>query len=188
MNLMHSIYEFALWFYRVNTLQIRASCWLSLGINLIERRDDLYIDYLFVYTLLTMASILVMESVLRRTGTTKYNAMLVAKAVPAGWTVPTLLLRFVDQNGAETFFCLTDDAKKAFDSCEIWRIYDMEVAAKCVRRGDTSRKYGMKSIYEVPMKLSRPLVLSNIAWPLLIRYDIVEWAILNQLEPDYFLM
>ena len=39
-----------------------------------------------------------------------------------------------------------------FDQCELWRIYDVEVPGKCVRRAEALRKYGVNSDFEIALK------------------------------------
>ena len=59
-----------------------------------------------------------MQSSIKRTGKNNYTAMLVAKAQPTNWNKSTLLLHFVEANGASAVFLTTDDAKKVFEKCE----------------------------------------------------------------------
>ena len=66
----------------------------------------------------------------------KYRAMLVAAVVPDNWGKETLLMRFVEENGASTPFYLTAAAKEQFKGCEQWKIYEMTFAGKCVRTTD----------------------------------------------------
>ncbi len=85
---------------------------------------------------------LIMASQLKRTGSFDYVAMLVAKSKPHGWQPETLLLRFVEQNGASSMFTVTGDGIGSFDACELFRIYEMPLNGRCVRSSKGANKYG----------------------------------------------
>ena len=124
---------------------------------------------------------------LRRIGQSSYVGMLLAKASPPGWAKSTLLLRFAEENGINTVFVLTDAACDKFASCEVWRIYAMEVPGKCVKTVDSGRKDGVPNIQEVRMQFPCQISLSKVAWPIPLRYDCMNWSSLNQLEVDTFI-
>ena len=54
--------------------------------------------------------VLVSVSVLRRVGTDEYQAMLVCKQMQTEWGSETLMVRFVEQDGASTLILATRDA------------------------------------------------------------------------------
>ena len=54
--------------------------------------------------------VLVSVSVLRRVGTEEYQAMLVCKQMQTEWSSETLMVRFVEQDGANTLILATRDA------------------------------------------------------------------------------
>ncbi len=50
--------------------------------------------------------------------------MLVSKCKPKRKTKEVMLLRFVEENGADAVFRVTDGALSVFEQCELGRIYD----------------------------------------------------------------
>ena len=64
----------------------------------------------------------------------KYSGILVAKGEPAKWSAETLLLRFVEENNADTVFILTGKALEQFRSCETWRAYEFTVNGSAVKK------------------------------------------------------
>jgi hypothetical protein len=96
------------------------------------------------------------------------------------------LVWFVEKDGLSTVFVLTDAAAKQFRECECWRIYEMQIAGKCVRINNTTTKYGVKHTQEVSLKFPCTLELSKQAWPVNIQYELLSWDSLNQQEPDTF--
>ena len=90
--------------------------------------------------------------------------MLVAKAKPSGWGKETLLLRFMEETGTNTAFQVAGEALKDFANCELWRVYDMEVAGSCVKSFDTESKYGVRNTQEVRLQYPCKLRLSRTAW------------------------
>ena len=118
---------------------------------------------------------------LRRVGSNEYSAMLVASGKPANWSNETLLLRFVEKNGASTPFFLTGEALQQFKKCEQWCIYDITVPGKCVKTSSGVSKYGVNSAYEVVLKLAcSKLEKSQKAWTFRFPYTFVEWSNLQQ--------
>ncbi len=85
-----------------------------------------------------------MTSAIKRTGKSKCTGMLVSKCKPK-WATEVTLLRFVEENCADAVFKATEAAIPQFDQCELWRIYDVEVPGKCVRRVEALKKYGVNS-------------------------------------------
>ena len=124
---------------------------------------------------------------LKRTGKFAYQAMLVAKALPPNWGRSTLLLRFTEKTGVSTVFIVTGDAIEKFDSCDMWRIYDMELPGKCVKQSEGIKRYGVRNTHEVRLQFPCSLSLSKKAWPVSVQYDCVHWSSLNQLENNDFI-
>ena len=94
-----------------------------------------------------------MATVLRRTGTISYSAMLAVKNKPTNWSTATLLLHFVEQPQASTVFVTTDPARAQIEKCEPFRFYDL-VPGKCVRNCPGEHKYGVQVKYEVTLKFA----------------------------------
>ena len=129
-----------------------------------------------------------MGTMLKRTGTTSYSAMLAVKNEQGGWATPTLLLHFVEQSQASTVFITTAEARSQFEKCEPGRIYDVEVPGKCVRTSSGQRNYGVQSRYEVTLKFApKTWKLSKAAWPLAFPYRFSAWSVLNQAAADTFI-
>ena len=128
-----------------------------------------------------------MATTLKRTRTSTYSATLAAKNEPANWAKPTLLLHFVEQSHASTVFVATDAARHQFLSCEVFRIYLMDVPGKCVRNCSGEQKYGVKATYEVTLKYPcKKLLLSKEVWPFAFPYNFVAWPTLNQASARTF--
>jgi hypothetical protein len=106
-----------------------------------------------------------MQSSLKRTGISKYTAMLVAKAQPTNWSKPIMLLHFVEANGATSVFVATDEAIASFQPCEKHRIYDVEVPGKCVHSSKGVERHGVKTNYEVTLKYSCKITVSKKPFP-----------------------
>ncbi len=121
-----------------------------------------------------------MTSAIKRTGKSKFTGMLVSKCKPNRAT-EVMLLRFIEENGASAVFKATEAAILQFDPCELWRIYDVEVPGKCVRRVEALKKYGVNSNFEIALKYQPKLDLSKAAWPLKFPHRPVDWLTLNQL-------
>ena len=66
------------------------------------------------------------SSVLRRVGTDEYQAMLVCKEMQTEWSSETLMVRFVEQDGANTRILATGDANTQINDFENFRIYTLE--------------------------------------------------------------
>ena len=94
-----------------------------------------------------------MMSAIKRTG--KCTGMLVSRCRQTRAT-EVMLLRFIQGNGASVVFRAIGAAIPQFDQCELWRIYDVEVPGKCVRRVEALKNYGVKSPFwscaEVPFE------------------------------------
>ena len=110
--------------------------------------------------------------------------MLVSKCKPKWKTKEVMLLRFVEENGADAVFRVTDGAISVFEHCELGRIYDLEVQGKCVHRVEALKLYGVNSNVAVDLKYHSKIGLSRAAWPLKFRYRPVDWLTLNQLDVD----
>ena len=66
------------------------------------------------------------SSVLRRVGTDEYQAMLVCKQMQTEWSSETLMVRFVEQTGANTLILATRDSNTQMNDFENFRIYTLE--------------------------------------------------------------
>ncbi len=110
--------------------------------------------------------------------------MLVSKCKPKWKTKEVMLLRFVEENGADAVFRVTDGAISIFEQCELGRIYDLEVQGKCVHRVEALKLYGVNSNVAVDLQYHSKIGLSGAAWPLTFRYRPVDWLTLNQLDVD----
>ena len=93
-----------------------------------------------------------MDTSLKRVGNNKFNAMLVASGFTGKSDSPTLLLHFVEENTASTVFVASDAAHEQLAQLELWRIYDMEVSGKCVKRARVPSRVGVRGLYEVVLK------------------------------------
>ena len=91
---------------------------------------------------------------LKRTGTNEYEAMLTAKAEMPTWNVPTLLLRFTEQNGACALFSVTKEAMAQFKTLEMNTIYRMKISGRVVQNNVLGIKFGVKGLYEVKMQFA----------------------------------
>ena len=128
-----------------------------------------------------------MDTSLKRVGNNKFNAMLVASGSTGKSDSPTLLLHFVEENTASTVFVASDAAHEQFAQLELWRIYDMEVSGKCVKRARVPSRVGVRGLYEVVLKFPlKQLSLSKRAWPFDYGYKFIPWGSLNQQEDDSF--
>ena len=65
-------------------------------------------------------------SMLKRVGTDEYQAMLVCKQMQTEWRNKTLMVRFVEQDGANTRILATGDANTQINDFENFRIYTLE--------------------------------------------------------------
>ena len=82
-----------------------------------------------------------METSLRRVGKQSYSAMLVAKATLPNRTPPQMLLHFVEETKVSTVFVVSNEAHGQFFALELWRIYDMQIDGKCVKRVPGGKKF-----------------------------------------------
>ena len=112
--------------------------------------------------------------------------MLIAKMIP-DWETKTLLCRFMEQNGIETAFILTERAIKSFEICEEDRIYDMVIPGGCVRLRKGPSKYGVFGLIEVHARVACKVRLSQIVWPAVPSYDFVDWGLLQQKQNGDFI-
>ena len=125
------------------------------------------------------------HTMLKRTGLNHYCGMLVAIASPADWSTPTTLCHFVEENGASTVFIVSDEARDQIQACEQWRIYDIVIPGKCVKKSEATFKFGVDGVYDVVAKFPFPtLKLADAGWPLRFHYNPIEWETLNQVELD----
>ena len=71
------------------------------------------------------------SSVLRRVGTDEYQAMLVCKEMQTEWSSETLMVRFVEQDGANTRILATGDANTQKNDFHNFRIYTPRIQITC---------------------------------------------------------
>ena len=114
---------------------------------------------------------------LRRVGETEYVATLIAKARPSRWKVSSLLLRFVEANGAQAVFTVSGDALDGFERCEVYKTYRLVVSAACVKRTNKNEKFGVPSELEVSLrsKATVPVAASSPAGGLGMIYHFRDW-------------
>ena len=66
------------------------------------------------------------SSVLKRVGTDEYQAMLVCTQMQTEWSSKALMVRFVEQDGANTRMLATGDANTQLNDFENFRIYTLQ--------------------------------------------------------------
>ena len=124
---------------------------------------------------------------LKRTGINEYEAMLTAKAEMPTWNVPTLLLRFTEQNGACALFSVTKEAMVQFKTLEMNTIYRMKISGRVVQNNVLGIKFGVKGLYEVKMQFAlKDLKKATTAWPLQLHYEMIEFGDLQQADVGVF--
>ena len=124
---------------------------------------------------------------LKRTGTNEYEAMLTAKAEMPTWNVPTLLLRFTEQNGACALFSVTKEAMVQFKTLEMNTIYRMKISGRAVQNNVLGIKFGVKGTYEVKMQFAlKDLKKATTAWPLQLHYEMIDFGDLQQTDVGVF--
>ena len=168
-------------------------CWwhhFGCGRDLLSRRTGSRVHFqlyrLLVSFRFTAMATPINATSLKRFGKNNYNAMIVGKSSPSGWSEETLFVRFVEQNGTNTMFIITGEALNIFKSCEKWLIYDMEIHGKCVRQCPCQEKYGFPNTQVVYLKFPCKMSLAQVAWPLALEYDCPGWDELNQRQPNTF--
>ena len=108
--------------------------------------------------------------------------MLIVKDDRKDYDPPTLLLRWVEQNGASVAFFATGEARNSFLNMETMCIYQGEIRGTCVQNVNKSSRFGVTSNVEVNLKHLTNFTLSQHAWPLQHAYDFQDWEALNQKE------
>ena len=121
-----------------------------------------------------------MISSLRKGRANNFQGMLIVKDDRTDYDPPTLLLRWVEQNGASVAFFATGEARKSFLNMETMCIYEGEIRGTCVQNANRSLRYGVASNVEVHLKYLTNFVLSKHAWPLKHAYAFQDWESLNQ--------
>ena len=124
---------------------------------------------------------------LQRTGQFTFTAMIVAKATPENWAQPTVLLRLVEKNGAETMLTATKDARNTCVALEKWRIYDFRLKGTCVRLSNSGSRYGIKCPLEVRLAFPCSPTLATSAWTPNIPYKFRDWETFTQLQDQELL-
>ena len=123
---------------------------------------------------------------LRRIGETEFVASVVGKVRPQKWKLPTLLLRFVESNGAQTVFIVTGDALAVFDRCELYKTYKMLISAASVKRDLLkihNEKFGVPSELQVSIRFKGPVPV-EVAPPstgLGMIYNFRDWNTFEQI-------
>ena len=120
---------------------------------------------------------------LQRVGETEYVATLIAKARPPRWKVSSLVLRFVEANGAQAVFTVSGDALDGFERCEVYKTYRLVVSAACVKRTNKNEKFGVPSELEVLVrsKATFPVAASSPAVGLGMIYHFRDWDTFDQI-------
>ena len=126
------------------------------------------------------------ESTLSRRKKTEFVGMLVSKARPTAWKQDTLLLRFLEKNGANAVFQIRGNAIDVFQTWEKSRIYEVSVPPTVVRHATWAPKNGVQAQFEVHLVFPCPGRVSSTAWPMVYRYNFCDWGDLNQLEAGAF--
>ena len=88
--------------------------------------SNLFLCSLNQLALLGIAHRSMSSTVLRRVGTNEYQAMLVCKQMQTEWSSETLMVRFVEQTGANTLILATRDSNTQMNDFENFRIYILE--------------------------------------------------------------
>ena len=127
-----------------------------------------------------------MVSTLSRSQKSTFIGMVVAKDEPSGWAKDTVLVRFVQEAGANAVFHATREAKQQFRDLEMLRIYEIDVPPTVVRTASWALKNGVLSKYEVHVARLCAVRLSPTAWPLIYDYKFIAWDTINQLENDSY--
>ena len=117
---------------------------------------------------------------LRKGKNNQFQGMLIVKAHRTDYDTPTLLLRWLEQNGASVAFFVTGEARDLFLHMETMCIYEGEVRGTCVQNAHKSVRYGVSSNVEVNLKYVTNFTLSKHAWPLKHAYAFQDWEGLNQ--------
>ena len=123
-----------------------------------------------------------MISSLRKGRANNFQGMLIVKDDRTDYDPPTLLLRWVEQNGASVAFFATGEARNSFLNMETMCIYQGEIRGTCVQNVNKSSRFGVTSNVEVNLKHLTNFTLSQHAWPLQHAYDFQDWEALNQKE------
>ena len=66
-------------------------------------------------------------SALKRVGTNEYQAIPVCKKMQTEWSNETLMVKIVEQDGANTIILATRDATTELNNFENFRIYNLEI-------------------------------------------------------------
>jgi hypothetical protein len=115
-----------------------------------------------------------------------YTGMLCKSVDQPDWRTPTLIARFAEESGVETFFILTAQARTQFLQFETTRIYDMKIKGTCVKNNSMGVKYGVKGLHEVRMQHACAVTVAKKAWPLKMQEDTKPFGDLNQCQDGVF--
>ena len=108
--------------FHVNGIRLQGSTIRLQGSTI----SNLFLCSLNQLALLGIAHRSMSSTVLRRVGTNEYQAMLVCKQMQTEWRNKTLMVRFVDQDGANIRILATGDANTQINDFENFRIYTLE--------------------------------------------------------------
>ncbi len=119
---------------------------------------------------------------LRMFGDTEFVASLVGSAWKPHWTTATLLLRFVESNGAQTVFRVTGDALVVFDKCKLYKTYKMMIGAGSVKRTAGNEVHGVPSDYVVSIQGGVvPVEVATPSTGLGMLYNFRDWNTFHQI-------
>ena len=152
--------------------------------TLAQKACILYIQFSFAY--IDHKQLDSMATAFKRKGITKTSAMLVTKEVP-NWNAKTLLCRFMEKNGTETAFILSEGAIQSFEGCKEDSIYDLEIPGTCVRVRHGASKFGVFGPVEIRAKLPCKVQLSETRWIPTPTYEFVAWGTLQQKHDGDFI-
>ena len=133
----------------------------------------------FIHTATEMTAI-------TRLAKTDYQGMAICKSFQETWTIPTMLVRMIDQNGTNTIIVATESAIPQFQKLELYRIVDFSIYPNCVKVNKLGKRYGVPGQFEVRVKYEFPMTIATVSWPIKIVYDWAPFQDLNQkIDKEY---
>ena len=100
------------------------------------------------------------------------NAKVMLKIKPAGWSMPTLLVRLHTQTGDEIMMLCTGEAMSLDQNLLEDRIYNFEIAGKSVKKNTNGIKNGIMGTFDIVCKFVPKFTLAETAWPTIIHYNL----------------
>ena len=94
--------------------------------------NNLFLCSLNQLTFLGIAYRSMSFSAFKRVSTKEYQAMPVCKKMQAEWSNETLMVKIVEQDGANTLILATRDATTELNNFENFRVYNLEVKSPAV--------------------------------------------------------